>query len=115
VYTLVASNNLEVLTYLEKSVIFIDFTINPDRRDRPPQWVNQYQAKTLVSNKIDAEHTEALPRGRTNHYWFDLNGDWLLAVHPESQGKLKWMHTWYSKVVTDFHEMGKNSQHFFSQ
>ncbi|MGK0459119.1 MAG: hypothetical protein ACJAVE_002106 [Polaribacter sp.] len=112
-YTLVASNSVEVLNYLEKSVIFIDPTINPDGRDRHTQWVNQYQAKTLVSDNIDAEHMEAWPRGRTNHYWFDLNRDWLLAVHPESQGKLKWMHTWYPNVVTDFHEMGTNSHHFF--
>jgi hypothetical protein len=112
-YTLVASNSLEVLEYLEKSVIFIDPTINPDGRDRHTQWVNQYQSKTLVSDNIDAEHTEAWPGGRTNHYWFDLNRDWLLAVHPESQGKLKWMHTWYPNVVTDFHEMGTNSHHFF--
>jgi hypothetical protein len=112
-YTLVASNSLEVLEYIEKSVIFIDPTINPDGRDRHTQWVNQYQSKTLVSDNIDAEHTEAWPRGRTNHYWFDLNRDWLLAVHPESQGKLKWMHAWYPNVVTDFHEMGSNSHHFF--
>ena len=52
------------------------------------------------------------PRGRTNHYWFDLNRDWLLAVHPESQGKLKWCHDWYPNVVTDFHEMGTNSNFF---
>ena len=112
-YTLVASNSSEVLNYLEKSIIFIDPTINPDGRDRHTQWVNQYQAKTLVSDNIDAEHMEAWPRGRTNHYWFDLNRDWLLAVHPESQGKLKWMHSWYPNVVTDFHEMGTNSHHFF--
>jgi hypothetical protein len=112
-FTLVASNSLEVLEYLEKSVICIDPTINPDGRDRHTQWVNQYQSKTLVSDNIDAEHKEAWPGGRTNHYWFDLNRDWLLAVHPESQGKLKWMHTWYPNVVTDFHEMGTNSQHFF--
>jgi len=112
-YTLVASKHKEVLNYLEKAVIFIDPTINPDGRDRHTQWVNQYQAKNLVSDNIDAEHTEAWPRGRTNHYWFDLNRDWLLAVHPESQGKLKWMHSWYPNVVTDFHEMGTNSHHFF--
>ena len=112
-YTLVASNGAEVQHYLEKSVIFIDPTINPDGRDRHTQWVNQYQSKTLVSDNTDAEHTEAWPRGRTNHYWFDLNRDWLLAVHPESQGKLKWMHAWYPNVVTDFHEMGTNSHHFF--
>jgi hypothetical protein len=112
-YTLVASIHQDVLNYLEKSVIFIDPTINPDGRDRHTQWANQYQAKNLVSDNIDAEHTEAWPRGRTNHYWFDLNRDWLLAVHPESQGKLKWMHDWYPNVVTDFHEMGTNSHHFF--
>ena len=49
----------------------------------------QYKAYSLVSDNADAEHNEMWPRGRTNHYWFDLNRDWLLAVHPESQGKLK--------------------------
>ena len=112
-YTLVASNNEEVKKYLDNAVIFIDPTINPDGRDRHTQWANQYQAKQLVSDNLDAEHNEAWPRGRTNHYWFDLNRDWLLAVHPESQGKLKWSHDWYPNVVTDFHEMGTNSHYFF--
>ena len=112
-YTLVASINSEVINYLNKSIIFIDPTINPDGRDRHTQWANQYKAKALVSDNIDAEHNEAWPRGRTNHYWFDLNRDWLLGVHPESKGKLKWMHSWYPNVVTDFHEMGTNSNHFF--
>ncbi len=53
------------------------------------------------------------PRGRTNHYWFDLNRDWLLGINPESRGKLNWYHEWYPNVVTDFHEMGTNSTHFF--
>ena len=112
-YTLVASNRAEVKNYLKNAVIFIDPTINPDGRDRHTQWANQYQSKNLVSDNIDAEHNEAWPRGRTNHYWFDLNRDWLLAVHPESKGKLKWMHEWYPNVVTDFHEMGTNSHYFF--
>ena len=112
-YTLVASNSPEVKNYLENSVIFIDPTINPDGRDRHTQWANQFLAKEIVSDGADAEHNETWPRGRTNHYWFDLNRDWLLAVHPESQGKLKWYHQWYPNVVTDFHEMGTNSNHFF--
>ncbi len=112
-YTLVASNSLEVQDYLTNSIIFIDPTINPDGRDRHTQWVNQYKGLSLVSDNDDAEHNEMWPRGRTNHYWFDLNRDWLLAVHPESQGKLKWYHQWYPNVVTDFHEMGTNSHFFF--
>ena len=112
-YTLVASNSPDVKNYLDNGIIFIDPTINPDGRDRHTQWANQYKANSLVSDNTDAEHNEAWPRGRTNHYWFDLNRDWLLAVHPESQGKLKWYHNWYPNVVTDFHEMGTNSNYFF--
>ena len=29
------------------------------------------------------------PGGRTNHYWFDLNRDWLPAQQPESQNRLR--------------------------
>ena len=112
-YTLVASNSTEVLNYLENSVVFIDPALNPDGRDRFTQWANQYRSKQLVSDNIDVEHNEMWPRGRTNHYWFDLNRDWLLAVHPESQSKLKWYHEWYPNVVGDFHEMGTNSHYFF--
>ncbi|WP_435579880.1 M14 family zinc carboxypeptidase [Gilvibacter sp.] len=112
-YTLVASNNPEVLNYLENGIIMIDPTINPDGRDRHTQWANQYKANPLVSDPMDAEHWEAWPRGRTNHYWFDLNRDWLLGINPESRGKLKWYHQWYPNVVTDFHEMGTNSTYFF--
>lgn len=112
-YTLLASQSEEVKNYLQNSVIFIDPNINPDGRDRHTQWANQYKSNQLVSDNYDAEHNEAWPRGRTNHFWFDLNRDWLLAVNPESKGKLKWYHEWYPNVVTDFHEMGSESNYFF--
>ena len=112
-YTLVGSNNPEILNYLNKSVIFIDPTLNPDGRDRHTQWANMYQGNPLVADPQDAEHNEYWPGGRTNHYWFDLNRDWLLAVHPEMRSKLKWYHEWYPNVVTDFHEMGTQSTYFF--
>jgi hypothetical protein len=112
-YTFVASNNTEILNYLTNAVIFIDPTINPDGRDRHTQWVNSYQGYPLVADAQDAEHNEYWPGGRTNHYWFDLNRDWLLAINPESRGKLKWYHEWYPNVVTDFHEMGSQSTYFF--
>jgi len=112
-YTLVASQNPIIKSYREKALIFIDPTINPDGRDRHTQWANSYKGNPLVSDPMDAEHNEMWPRGRTNHYWFDLNRDWLLAINPESQGKLDWYHEWYPNVVTDFHEMGSQSTYFF--
>jgi len=112
-YTFAASNNPEILSYLSKAVIFIDPAINPDGRDRHTQWANSYQGTPLVADPQDAEHDEYWPGGRTNHYWFDLNRDWLLAINPESRGKLNWYHNWYPNVVTDFHEMGSQSSYFF--
>ncbi len=112
-YTFVASGNIKIKRLIKNSVIFIDPTINPDGRDRHSQWANQYKSINLVADNNDAEHNEAWPRGRTNHYWFDLNRDWLLGINPESRGKLKWYHEWYPNVVTDFHEMGTNSNYFF--
>ncbi len=112
-YTLVASKNNKIKRLIENSIVFIDPTINPDGRDRHSQWANQYKSINLVADSNDAEHNEAWPRGRTNHYWFDLNRDWLLGINPESRGKLKWYHSWYPNVVTDFHEMGTNSNYFF--
>ena len=112
-YTFVASQHKDILNYLENAILFIDPTINPDGRDRHTQWVTTYQGSPLVADPQDAEHNEYWPRGRTNHYWFDLNRDWLLGIHPESRGKLKWYHQWYPNVVTDFHEMGTQSTYFF--
>lgn len=112
-YTLVASESPVVEKYLEESVIFLEPTINPDGRDRFANWANSYKGNPLIADKFDIEHNEQWPYGRTNHYWFDLNRDLLLAVHDESNARLKWFHEWYPNVVTDFHEMGTNSTFFF--
>ena len=67
----------------------------------------------LVDDPQDAEHNEYWPGGRTNHYWFDLNRDVLLGIHPESRGKINFHHKWQPNVTMDFHEMGSNSTYFF--
>ncbi|SDG50380.1 M14 family zinc carboxypeptidase [Psychroflexus sediminis] len=112
-YILVASESEEVKNYISQAVMMIDPTINPDGRDRHSQWANMFKGDPLVADPADAEHNERWPRGRTNHYWFDLNRDWLLGINPESRGKLNWYHQWYPNVVTDFHEMGTSSTYFF--
>ncbi len=112
-YTFTASESPEIKKYLDNAVLFIDPTINPDGRDRHTQWATTYQGSPLVADPQDAEHNEYWPGGRTNHYWFDLNRDWLLGINPESRGKLGWYHQWLPNVVTDFHEMGTKSTYFF--
>jgi Zinc carboxypeptidase len=112
-YYLAACEEPEVLNWLENAVFLMEPVINPDGRDRFASWVNMYKATPMVSDPFDREHNEAWPMGRTNHYWFDLNRDWYLAVQKESRNRLAFYHKWLPNVVTDFHEMGTNSTHFF--
>ena len=112
-YTMVASEHPTIKKYRENSIIFLDPVINPDGRDSHTHWVSMYQGSPNVADPSDAEHNESWPRGRTNHYWFDMNRDWYLGIHPGSRGKLNWYHQWYPNVVTDFHEMGSQSTYFF--
>jgi hypothetical protein len=112
-YTLLASKSPQIKKYLDEAIVFFDPMLNPDGRGRFEQWTNSYKSSALVADNDDAEHNEEWPRGRGNHYWFDLNRDWFLAIHPESRGKLKWYHQWYPNVIGDFHEMGTFSSFFF--
>ncbi|MEC7756014.1 MAG: M14 family zinc carboxypeptidase [Bacteroidota bacterium] len=112
-YYYVAGLHAEVRQALDEAVLLIDPAFNPDGRDRHSTWANAYQGNPLVSDPVDAEHNEAWPGGRTNHYWYDLNRDWLPLAHVESQARIDFYHKWYPNVVTDFHEMGTNSTYFF--
>ena len=112
-YYLAACESPEVVNALRQSVIFIEPVINPDGRDRFVNRVNMHKGMPPVADPLDREHNEVWPSGRVNHYWFDLNRDWFLAVHRESKNRLNFYHQWYPNVVTDHHEMGTNSTHFF--
>jgi len=112
-YYLVASQDADVKQYLQQAIITIDPSLNPDGRDRAAAWHNQNKSFPPVTDPLDREHTELWPAGRTNHFLFDLNRDWLSAVHVESRNRLAFYHSWYPNVVIDFHEMGTNSTYYF--
>lgn len=112
-YYLAAGLSKEVMHTLKNTVILLDPCYNPDGMNRFASWANTHKSKTLVSDPVSRELNEVWPRGRTNHYWFDLNRDWLLLTHPESEGRIKVFHHWRPNVLTDHHEMGTNSTFFF--
>jgi hypothetical protein len=113
-YYLAASQSPEVLEWLKNAVIIFDPVINPDGFARFAHWANSRRATTLPNaDPSDWEHNEPWPRGRTNHYWFDLNRDWLPLVNPESRGRVALFKQWMPNVLTDHHEMGTNSTFFF--
>jgi hypothetical protein len=93
-YWLLASQSDLAKNLREQMVVHIDPTLNPDGRDRHTLWANSNRGFPAIADPLDREHNEAWPGGRTNHYWFDLNRDWLPLVHPESQVKVDWYHQW---------------------
>jgi hypothetical protein len=112
-YHLAAGSGPAVDAVLENAVVIVDPLFNPDGRDRFVDWVNGNRGGVANADPQDREHDQPWPGGRTNHYWFDLNRDWLPAQHPESRGRLEVFHRWRPQVLTDYHEMGRNSTYFF--
>ena len=112
-YYLVAGQGPQVEEILDKCVILIDPSLNPDGLQRHSTWVNMHRGVTLSTDPSGREFNEAWPGGRTNHYWFDLNRDYLMLQHPESVGRVEAFHRWMPNINTDHHEMGANSTFFF--
>ncbi len=112
-YHLAAAKGPEIEKYLENTVILFDPSFNPDGLHRFSGWVNSRKSMQIASDANDMEHNEAWPGGRFNHYWFDLNRDWLVAQHPESRARAKKFQDWRPNVLTDHHEQGTNATFFF--
>lgn len=112
-YHLAAGRGPAVEDALDHAVVLLDPLFNPDGRDRFVDWVNRNRGNIPVSDTQDREHNQEWPGGRTNHYWFDLNRDWLPAQHPESRGRMRVFHEWRPQILTDHHEMGTGSTFFF--
>ena len=84
-YHLAASNNAELLNTLKNTIILLDPSFNPDGLQRFAHWANTNKSQKLNPDNYDREFSENWPRGRTNHYWFDMNRDWLPVQLPESK------------------------------
>ncbi len=112
-YYLAAGLGEELEQMLEKMVVIIDPSKNPDGQDRFASWVNRHKGRTPNPDPDSREFRDAWPGSRTNHYWFDLNRDWLPVQHPEARGWVREYHRWKPNVNTDHHEFGPNSTFFF--
>lgn len=112
-YYLAAAEGKEIDDLLDNVVILFDPSFNPDGLQRFSTWANQHKSKNLVTDPNSREFNEVWPGGRFNHYWFDLNRDWLPGVHPESRNRIKIFHEWKPNILTDHHEQGSNASFFF--
>ena len=99
---------------LANSIVFIDPLQNPDGRTR---FTSRYYATVGLehsSDRISAEQNEPWPNGRSNHYLFDMNRDWLAITQPETAGRIKSLNHYKPLVVIDLHEMGGDQSYYFA-
>ncbi|MCH8333458.1 peptidase M14, partial [Candidatus Sumerlaeota bacterium] len=113
-HLLASTEDSMVQQILSGSVILIDPLQNPDGRERFIQNFRTSRGLEADSHPLAAEQNTPWPGGRTNHYFFDLNRDWLAATQPETQGRIRALQEWYPLVFVDLHEMGSNSTYFFA-
>lgn len=112
-YYLAASTSSATQDLLKNTVILFDPSFNPDGLQRFAYWANTNRSKNINPDPNDREYSEIWPRGRTNHYQFDMNRDWLPVQLPESKARIATFHKWLPNILTDHHEMGSNSSFFF--
>lgn len=112
-YYLAANQDAETAGWLENAVVVIDPAQNPDGRDRAGNWHNAWGSRPPSADPADREHVEPFPTGRVNHYFTDLNRDWLALAQADSWPKVAQFHRWYPNIQIDFHEMGKDSTYYF--
>ena len=112
-YYLAASLSPDTESLLKNTVILFDPSLNPDGLQRFAYWANTNKSKNINPDPNDREYFEVWPKGRTNHYWFDMNRDWLPVQLPESRARIASFHKWLPNILTDHHEMGSNSTFFF--
>ena len=112
-YHLAAAQGPAIEETLENSVIILIAVFNPDGNSRMSAWNHMNGANVPVSDPNHRLHNTFWPGGRTNHYWFDLNRQWLIVQHPEPRGWVAKFHEWRPNITVDFHEMGSASTYYF--
>ncbi|MBN2505422.1 MAG: peptidase [Verrucomicrobia bacterium] len=114
VYHLVAAEDPAVAELLKNVVVIVDPLMNPDGRDRFVKTIAEHRGALPNVDSQSLVHAGYWPRGRGNHYLFDLNRDSILGVHPETRGRLREFIRWNPQLFIDGHGMGPFETHLFS-
>ncbi|GGO69829.1 M14 family zinc carboxypeptidase [Bowmanella pacifica] len=112
-YHLAAATGEQIDRILKDSVILLTASFNPDGNTRESGWNWTFGSEVPMTDGVSAQHGEPWPSGRTNHYWFDLNRQWMLQQHPEPVGWVAKFHQWRPNMVADFHEMHSHKSYYF--
>lgn len=113
-HLLAAQGDETVDAILRNTIVIIDPMQNPDGRNRFVQSFEAARGLEIQGDRFAAEHDQPWPRGRSNHYLFDMNRDWFTLSQPETRGRVRAMQEWHPVVAVDAHEMGGDETYFFA-
>jgi hypothetical protein len=111
-YHFAAGSGAQVDNMLDNAVMLFAVTLNPDGHARRVDHVETFMGRADNTDPTDEIHNMWV-EARTNHYWFDLNRQWLLLTQPEAQAWIQSWHAWKPMVSADYHEMGSNTPYYF--
>lgn len=113
-FDLVNPASEQAKAWLKNTVVVIDPCLNPDGRERYVNFYNSVKGDLPDPNPAAREHDEPWPEGRTNHFYFDLNRDWVWQTQKESQERVKLFENWLPQIHVDYHEQGYNNPYYFA-
>ncbi len=113
VYHLAAAQGDEIERVLSETVVLVTAIFNPDGHSQRVAWFDAYGGQQHISDPGHIEHRYNWQFARTNHYWFDLNRQWLLLTQPEARAWMKKWHEWRPNLTVDYHEMGRDRTYYF--
>ena len=113
IYYLAAAQSPELDRILDESVILVTAIFNPDGHNQRVAWLDAFGGERTNGDPSHMEHDFVWQFARTNHYWFDLNRQWLLLTQPESRAWMKKWHEWRPNITVDYHEMSGGQTYYF--
>jgi hypothetical protein len=113
-YALTIGRSNDIKDWLKNTVVVLDPCLNPDGRERYVNYFNSVSGTTPNSDPDAREHREPWPRGRVNHYYYDLNRDWAWQTQQETVERLALYRQWMPEVHVDFHEQSYNDPYYFA-
>lgn len=103
-----------VTDLLDQTVVIIDPLMNPDGRDRYLAQLREFRGKMPALDDQARLHNGRWPWGRTNHYLFDMNRDWIFAQCVETRGRIAAAGPWQPMLFVDAHEMDTQDTYLFT-
>lgn len=113
-HLLAARNDRMADEILANTLVLVVPIQNPDGRERFIHWFEQNRGLEPDPSPAAAERNEGWPGGRSNHYLFDMNRDWIVLTQPEIRGQVKALLEWFPQVYVDLHEMSGDSTYYFA-